>query len=391
MDAKIDTTHLRVAWLFPSLKLGNYWHPVLSEFTKIYPKTTVFTGDWPGFSPGFEDTFKVKVVGTMKFVDTVRSELGYNQGIINVSGAIMGELLEFRPNLIFTSGFSIWTLLALLLKLLGNWQVVIVYDGSSPIVDYRDSKLRTVARRIMSHFTDAFITNSLSGKNYLTEFLGKNQQKVFTNPYQVPDIEALLKRTDRVEINFSRFPRPIFLFTGQIIPRKGLKQLLQACKILRDRGYSNYTLLIAGDGEQRQELENYCQIEQLEDVVRWLGWVEYGQLGAFFRNIDVFILPTLEDVWGMVVLEAMAFGKAVICSKFAGASEMIIEGENGYLLNPHQPENIAASLQKVIDNPDRASQIAKMGKRSQELIAHHTPANAAQFLAEVTSTVVETI
>jgi glycosyltransferase involved in cell wall biosynthesis len=387
VDAKIDTKHLRVAWLFPSLGLGNYWHPVLDKFTNVYPQTTVFTGDWPGFSPGFEDSFKVKVVGKMTFVDLVRSNGGYNQGFINASPAIAGELLKFKPNVIFTSGFSIWTILALLLKPLGNWQVVIVYDGSSPIVDYRNSKVRTRLRQIISYFTNAFITNSLAGKDYLTEFLGVNQQKVFAKPYQVPDTKALLKQTARVDLDFFQFSRPIFLFTGQTIPRKGLKQLLEACQILRARGCSDYTLLVAGDGEQRQELETFCQTEGLEERVQWLGWINYGELGTYFRHVDMFILPTLEDVWGMVVLEAMSFGKPVLCSKWAGASELIIEGENGFLFDPHRPEEIADCLQRAIDNPDRMAEIAHMGKRSLESLEPHTPSAAADFLTQVTAIV----
>jgi glycosyltransferase involved in cell wall biosynthesis len=141
---------------------------------------------------------------------------------------------------------------------------------------------------------------------------------------------------------------------------------------------------VAGEGEQRQELETFCQTERLEDCVQWLGWIDYGQLGTYFRYVDVFVLPTLEDVWGMVVLEAMAFGKPVLCSKFAGASELIFEGENGYLFDPHQSEKIADILHSLIDSYSQNNIIVKMGDKSQELIAQHTPIAAAKFLAKVT-------
>ncbi|QYO62491.1 hypothetical protein [Leptolyngbya sp. 7M] len=127
---------LRVAWLFPSLRLGNYWHPVLSEFTKTYPQTIVYTGDWPGFSPGFEGAFTVETVGRMQFMDLTQSKTGYGQGFIKVSPAIVGRLLRFKPDVIFTSGFCLWSILSLLFKPVGGWRVVIVYDGSSPGVDY---------------------------------------------------------------------------------------------------------------------------------------------------------------------------------------------------------------------------------------------------------------
>lgn len=377
--------NLRIAWLFPSLELGNYWHPVLSEFAKTYPETTVFTGVWPGYSPGFENAFAVKVVGEMTFVDTVKSETGYSKGFINASPAISGELLKYKPDVIFTSGFCIWTIFALFLKWLGGWRVVIVYDGSSPGVDYRDSKVRTILRQLLSRLTDGFITNSLAGKKYLTECLYVNQQNIFARPYQVPDVDALLQRSQQVDLSSEQLQRPVFLFTGQVIPRKGLDRLLIACKLLHDRGYSNYTLLVAGDGAQRTELQAFCTAQGLEDNVRWLGWVNYGQLGAYFRKADVFILPALEDVWGMVVLEAMAFGKPILCSQWAGAAELIVKAENGFVFDPYDPEAIAEVMLQVMQQPESW---ASMGLRSQEIIANHTPVNAAQFLTKVTDIVI---
>lgn len=377
--------NLRVAWLFPSLELGNYWHPVFSEFAKTYPEMTVFTGVWRGYSPGFENAFAVKVVGEMTFVDTVKSETGYSKGFINASPAIAGEILQYKPDIIFTSGFCIWTIFALLLKPLGGWRVVIVYDGSSPGVDYRDSKLRTFLRQLLSRITDGFITNSLAGKNYLTEYLHVAEQKIFARPYQVPDVDALLSRSEQVDLTTEQLQRPVFLFTGQVIPRKGLDRLLTACKLLRDRGYHHFTLFVAGEGAQREELQAFCTAQGLAENVRWLGWVNYGQLGAYFRSADVFILPALEDVWGMVILEAMAFGKPVLCSKWAGAAELIAEAENGFVFDPYEPEAIADVMIRLIEQPETW---AKMGQRSQEIIAHHTPVNAAQFLIKVTDTVV---
>lgn len=381
----MNTKKIRIAWLFPSLALGNYWHPVLSEFTKIYPQTTVFTGEWPGYSPGFEKTFTVKVVDRMKFIETVRSETGYSRGFIRLSLKIVVELLRFQPDIIFTTGFSIWSFLSLLLKPMGRWQVIIAYEGSSPAVDYRDSPVRLFLRRLMTRFTDAFITNSITGKNYLIECLKVPERLVFSRPYQVPDVTALVEGTQENNSIFRQFQQPIFLFTGQTIPRKGLSQLLKACKLLQERGYRNYTLLIVGDGNQKDELQEFCKLQDLEKSVHWLGWINYRQLGAYFKNADIFIFPTLEDTWGMAILEAMAFGKPILCSKWAGASEIIIDRSNGYLFDPHQTQEIADAMQNLIEQPKL---IPLMAKRSQELIAGHTPIDAALFLAKVTNTVV---
>ena len=137
-------------------------------------------------------------------------------------------------------------------------------------------------------------------------------------------------------------------------------------------------------GNQQADLQEYCKANALDAHVHWLGRIEYGDLGAYFQRSDVFILPTLEDVWGMVVLEAMALGKPILCSKQAGASELVVDGKNGYLIDPQNAKAIAAAMLQFIQHPEH---IEAMGKRSQESIAQHTPEAAAQFLAEVTDVV----
>lgn len=377
----------RVAWLFPSLQQGNYWHPVLQKFTQIYQNTVVYTGVWTGFAPGYEDAFRVEQVGQMKFVDATQPTERYGRGFIYVSPGILKPLFQFKPDIVFVSGFSLWTILTLLFKPIGQWRVVVMYDGSSPTVDYLDSPLRLLLRRLMTTAINGFITNSHAGKKYLTEILGVREPIVFARPYQVPDATALLQRSQEATVT----PRahtagsPVFLFVGQIIPRKGLHFLLKACKLLHMQGLS-FTLWVIGEGVQQAELEAYCQENGLQERVQWLGSVSYGHLGSYFQQADVFILPTLEDIWGMVVLEAMALGKPVLCSQWAGASELVQAGENGYLFDPFHPEAIAEVMRQLIEHPE---QIEVMGQNAQERIAPHSPEAAAQFLAQVTGMILQ--
>ena len=375
----------RVAWLFPSLHLGNYWHPVLKEFAQAYPKSRVYTGIWPGYAPGYEEAFAVEVVGKMRFIDTTQQKASYGRGFIYVSPGIIQPLLRYKPNVIFVSGFSLWTLLLLLFKPIGGWRVVVMYDGSSPTVDYLDSPLRLALRKLMTAGIDGFITNSAAGKQYLTQSLKVHPEQVFAKPYQVPDSRALLQRSKQTTIEDASLQLPVFLFVGQLIPRKGLQPLLEACQQLKAEGNRVFTLLVIGEGSQQESLQEYCRVNEL-DHVHWLGQMDYGELGAYFQRSDVFILPTLEDVWGMVVLEAMALGKPILCSKQAGASELVVEGQNGYLIDPQEVDSIAKAMRYFIEHPER---IPEMGKLSQELIAQYTPEAAAQFLAEVTDVVLD--
>ncbi|MBP0021376.1 MAG: glycosyltransferase family 4 protein [Cyanobacteria bacterium SBLK] len=378
----------RIAWLVPSVELGAYWQPVLQHFTQAFEQTIFYTGKvWPDFDENVPGASAIQIVGKTDFVETQKVETGYGRGFIIVSPNVIFYLLKYKPRIVLPQAFSLWTLLSVFFKPIGGWKIVLIYDGSSPNTDFRDSTFRTVARRWLAKFADAFVANSHAGERYLIEALNVPKDKIFIETYLVPDAEALQKQLSIAEPpNLEGLQQPIFLYVGRITQRKGLKTLLKACGHLRSRGYENYTLLIVGTGDQKAELEELIEREEITARIRWEGWVEYGRLGAYFQQADIFVFPTYEDVWGMVVPEAMVFGKPILCSKGAAAMELITEGENGYIFDPLDPEELAEKMQVFLDRPDI---ISAMGERSREIIARTTPETAARGFVDVISQVLE--
>ncbi|MBD1847829.1 glycosyltransferase family 4 protein [Cyanobacteria bacterium FACHB-63] len=373
--------NLRVAWLLPVAWF--YWQPSLSEFTRLFPDTTVFTSLFPGFAKGLEGTLRVEVVGKFRVIEINRDESSYGDNFTYLSPRIIGHLLKLRPQVIFSSSFGVWTVLALLLKPILWSRVIIAYEGSSPGVDYCNSALRLFVRRLMVWMADACITNSQAGKAYLIDYLNARPARVFLQPYEIPD-EKTLPGSGLIAKDLSGLQHPIFLFVGHLIPRKGLPLLLQACATLQARGYTHYTLLVVGDGSQQEELKMFCQKYDLSDRVQWLGHISYDQIGSYFKNSDVFVFPTMEDTWGVVTLEAMLLGKPVLCSKGAGTSELVAHGESGYVFPPDSANELADLMQKFLDHPEL---IQIMGERSKQIMAQYTPQAAAECLAEVTKLV----
>ncbi|PSB03514.1 glycosyltransferase family 4 protein [Merismopedia glauca] len=373
---------IKIAWLLTSGFY--YWHPMLSALSKIFPKTKVFTATWNGFAAGFENSFVVDFVGERKEIFLSKGKSLYGNKFTYLSPNILPKLLAFRPNVIFSNSFGIWTIIALLFKPIGKWQVAIAYEGSSPGVDYRNSVTRLFLRRQMVKLADACISNSQAGKAYLIEVLQASPIQVFAHPYEVPSLTTLTQAKPIPELE--QLPHPIFLFIGSTIARKGLILLLEACTYLQQQGKDNYTLLIVGDGEQKSELEAFCDQNKLTKCVRWIGRVNYDELGAYLTCADVFILPTLEDTWGVVISEAMIVGKAILCSKFAGAVEMIQDGENGYSFNPNNVQELSEKMIKFIDNQELA---AIMGKKSQEIMKQYTPEAAANLMSQVVESILK--
>ena len=380
------TKEVKVAWLLPVF--WYYWQPTISEFTKLYPRTQVFTALFPGFSQGYENSVEVNLVGDFKVVNLERKAKGYGSNMTYLSPKIVKPLVEYRPDIVFTSSFGVWTILAIACKLIFRWQVIIAYEGSSPSVDYLHSPLRIWLRRIMVWLADGCITNTERGKKYLVKDLKANSDLVIAKPYEIPSLRSLQIEnippqdltTDLATNLTTTHKKPIFLFVGRLIPHKGVSIILEACQILKASSNLACTVLIVGDGDQKSELEDYCQVHQLTDTVKLLGRVDYSSIAQYYQQADVFILPTWEDTWGVVTSEVMLFGKPVLCSVYAGSSELIEDGKNGYVFDPANPQQLADLMSKFIMNPDLVS---RMGQQSQAVMQLHTPEQAAKSLSSI--------
>jgi glycosyltransferase involved in cell wall biosynthesis len=174
-------------------------------------------------------------------------------------------------------------------------------------------------------------------------------------------------------------PHPHFLYAGQLIPRKGVDYLLSAWSILQGLSQHHGSLLIVGDGSTHDELQWQVSTRLLEEVY-FTGKVEHGALGSWYRSCDVFVFPTLEDTWGNVVPEAMAFGKPVLCSQYACAAELISHGENGFIFDPRNPQELAMLMLEFINSPQL---IAKFSQKSREIMSSHTIRAAVRNIRDV--------
>lgn len=367
---------IKIAWLVNSGFY--YWHPLIAHFAEIWPQTKLFTVNWPGYAAGYKDSFPVENLGEKKIITLKKTLGGYDYIFSYLPLNIINKLLPYKPQIVFSNSFGIWTILALLFKPIGRWRVAILHEGCSPNVDYRNSKWRLLLRRTMMQLADGCLTNSELGKDYLVKVLQTAPEKVFVYPYPIPSQKTLISSPAITEL--ASLNHPVFLFVGSIVPRKGLDLLLKAAALLEEQGTSNYNILVVGEGEEQSQLEAYCQAHNLTQRVYWAGRVDYNQLGAYFDAADIFILPTLEDVWAVVVLEAMMAGKAILCSQFAGAVEMIQSGENGYIFDPKNVPELSKQMLKFIENRELAT---TMGQKSQEIMNQYTPQGCAKLISEL--------
>lgn len=371
-----DFGELRVAWLMPSAKAGAHWLPIWTTFLEHFKDTVFFTTQvWEEFDSESSYAKAVCQLGDIKSIWVNKKGLGYHHGFLKLPFNIILYLARFRPKIIISNAFSMWSLIAILLKPLFAWKVIILYEGSTPNSDFKNSKLRLGARRFISKNSDAFIANTKSAKKYLIDFIGIDKDQIVNGPYLLPDKSLMLSKVQQEKVDFSKMKRPIFLSVGQVIDRKGIFELIEACSHLNSKGFLDYTLIIVGDGSESVRLDNQIEKRKLAEQVVCVGRVDYGQLGYYFQESDVFVFPTYEDTWGMSCLEAMAYGKPVLCSQHAGCSELVEDGINGYIIDPYQPIHMANKMYSLVDT----CLVKKMGECSAEIIGSYVSAGSVSI------------
>jgi glycosyltransferase involved in cell wall biosynthesis len=371
---------VRVAWLAPSLARGYYLQPVFKELSKRFPNTIIFTGHWPGFLPGHEGMFQVRCLPGFRFITVTRGSTGYESGFMLPPSAMIWELMRFRPHVIFLGGFNLWTLYALAFKAFTRCRIILLCDGISPTIAYLHAPIRLGIRRLMARFIDASVCNTREALDYLRDVLAIPESKLLQHPYEVPEVSVLSSDREDEGVVLSSICHPAFLFIGSIIERKGWRPLLEAANRLVRGGLDRFSVVFVGDGEEAEELRRLTTFLRLERLVHRVGAVRYEKLGAYLRACDVFVLPTLEDIWAVVVSEAMAFGKPVLCSKFAGSRELVDPAVNGFIFDPYNPQELADYMARFIQQPEL---VAEFGARSKQKIAPYTPECAADVLAGV--------
>ena len=370
---------VRIAWIAPSLDRGWRWQPFLKEFSKICPNTVVFTGFWSGFTRGFEKAFKIQRIPGYKRVGHSASDMGYPKGFMWVSPRLVADLFRFRPKIIITNGFHLCTAYALLVKLILRSRLVLLWQGVSPETGGDAGSLRLKVRRMLSHAFDLAICNTQEGVRYLEDVVGMPSEKVRQFVGEVADRESFFLE-QKEEDFLKRAQRPIFLFVGRLIRAKGVDRLLEACALLVQKGINNFSIVLVGSGGHRVEFLELVRKLGIERQVRWEGFIPYENLGPYYNTCDVFVLPSIEDTWGVVVLEAMCFGKPVLCSRYAGSSEVVRHGTNGYVFDPCNPEELANYMMQFIGKPELST---VYGAASKKIMATLTHKHAAAALSRI--------
>jgi glycosyltransferase involved in cell wall biosynthesis len=173
------------------------------------------------------------------------------------------------------------------------------------------------------------------------------------------------------------FSKYNFIYVGRLSSEKNLETLLSAfSKLKKQKAHAaNWGLIIVGDGTERQTLTKMVTDGNIANVY-FTGGKSWYEVPVFFALSNVFVLPSLSEPWGLVANEAMVCGLPVILSSRCGAAYDILDnGENGFMFDPQDVNDLVGRLSYFVDNPD---EIERMGANSHRIISAYTALHAAQ-------------
>jgi glycosyltransferase involved in cell wall biosynthesis len=286
-----------------------------------------------------------------------------NRSQVHIPLGLWFDLWRFRPDVVISGEMGARSLIAGIYALIARKSFVVWSYGtlhSERDITWKQRRLRRVILR-MAH---AVVGMGSEARRYF-QSLGIRGEVVFDAPNAIdssflpPDLSSEKRSAIRGQLGISGL---CYLYVGKFIAGKGMNELLDAWEIFAKCQDVQVSLVLVGDGNQKESLERRVTERGVRGV-RFVPFVQLDELPTIYHAADVLVFPTLQDVWGLVVNEAMTFGLPVICSKYAGcASDLIIEDRNGWLVDPKNREDLVRTLRKAWDARDKNEAMAKTGQ-----------------------------
>ncbi len=224
--------------------------------------------------------------------------------------------------------------------------------------------LQKFLRKFICEKSDAFIASSTKAKEKLM-YWGAPEEKIFLS-FLTVNIDDYIIEPSREDDEF------VILFVGRLVRGKGLHLLFDALSKIE----GNYKLIIAGDGPEERELREQAGKLGILQNISFKGFCDMEQLKKLYSESNLFVLPTLNDCFGLVILEAMCASLPVITTIYAdGAPDLIINNKTGFIIDPKNTEEFSRIVQRFIDEKTLVETIGKFAKERVDLFRFENVVN----------------
>ncbi|RYC70630.1 MULTISPECIES: glycosyltransferase family 4 protein [Spirosoma] len=306
-------------------------------------------------------------------------------GLQERSSALLNRARAFRPDVLLLTGYYDPAQLLLLLwaKATG---VRVVMQNESTAADHQRGGWKEQLKRWILSRCDGFFCFGSQSATYLIQ-LGIAPHKILLRKNSVDNTALrtayLQARQHRSAQQHSLGIRTRnFVFVGRLIAVKNLKALLNAFADAQAQAEhaADWGLILLGDGPEKSALLEQAATRGSSDAVHFLPGRPWYQVPDVLAISDVLVLPSLSEPWGLVVNEAMACGLPVIVSNRCGcAPDLVRHGENGFVFDPDQPDELTRHLLSFMNGTVDADQL---GQSALAHIAPYAPEAVAQDMLD---------
>lgn len=315
---------------------------------------------------------------TIHYVNQSRSKIGFIRGILNII-SIREKILEVNPEILHMQYVVQLSPIGILLK--SKYPIVCtihsLYAMDEKMFEWVNLS-RCIYRKILSLLERTIILKSLPNiivvapptKDLLVD---KTNATIYTIPNGI-DLK------DVQDITPKSIEHPAILYVGRLTKRKGVDVLLKAIPIIKT-SIPNPSLYVMGAGQQEDELKRFVKELNIEENVKFLGFVSEEEKYSYYKSVDVCIVPSVDYDYAPVVLpEEMACEKPIVASNVGGIPFMVEDGKTGLLVKPGNVEELAEKIIMLLQNENMRE---KMGKAGNEKIKNFTWDKIAQQTVEV--------
>lgn len=305
--------------------------------------------------------------------------LGYANDSVEVliPKGLYKKIRSVSPDIIIAEGFFKYTPWALIYSILHRKPLYIYYERTLH-TERSAPWWRKSYRKFVSMFTKGFLVNGEETKKLLKTW-GISEKRIFTGGMSADsnglknEVSAISQ--DQIEelknAIIGKIPDNglIYVYTGQLIKRKGIEELIKGWAI-HSKKHPEDRLMIVGSGDQESRLKSMASV--LPSVI-FTGGIDYSEIYKYYAISDVFIIPTLEDNWSLVVPEAMACGLPIACSIYNGChTDLVKKDINGISFDPLNVEDVSNTLDYF-----HHQDLSEMGKQSVWIESNFNPSHAA--------------
>jgi glycosyltransferase involved in cell wall biosynthesis len=261
---------------------------------------------------------------------------------------LVRTLYRERPVAVITDGFSVATTKLWLFKTLLQAKHLI-WSGATGTEANAGHLARRIQRRVLIRAADGFVAYGSRAKRYLMG-LGAPESRISVATNTV-DIRFFETESEFWRKKIAPSDEKVLLCVSNVTPGKNIVGLLAVARHLVNMR-QDFILKIVGDGPEMEHCRQLVSKLGLGEFVSFEGYKQKAELPKYLAESRCLIFPTRHDVWGLVVVEAMAAGVPCFASLNAGVAEDLIRhGENGFVVDFSDAERVARQVSEFLDNP----------------------------------------